>query len=95
MFNLKAGNHKVVLTSEQYSTKAAALGGIESVRRNATVDSNFLRKVAKNAANYFVLIAAHHQTIAKSEVYSSSAAMDKGIASVKANAPGATVKDHC
>jgi uncharacterized protein YegP (UPF0339 family) len=95
MFNLKAGNHEVILTSEQYTTKAAALAGIESVRKNATVDANFLRKVAKSAANYFVLIAANHQTIGKSEMYSSPAAMDKGIASVKVNAPVASLKDLC
>lgn len=35
MFNLKAGNGQVIATSEQYTTKAAALNGIESVKTNA------------------------------------------------------------
>ena len=47
MLNLKAGNHEVILTSELYTTKAACTGGIESVRKNAQVDANFTRKVAK------------------------------------------------
>ena len=34
-FNLKAGNGEVIATSESYTTKAAALGGIESVKKNA------------------------------------------------------------
>ena len=35
MFNLKAGNGQVIATSEHYTTKAAALNGIESVKTNA------------------------------------------------------------
>lgn len=41
MFNLKAGNGQIIATSEHYTTKAAALNGIESVKTNApdaTVD---------------------------------------------------------
>ena len=34
-FNLKAGNGEVIATSESYTTKAAALAGIESVKKNA------------------------------------------------------------
>lgn len=34
-FNLKAGNGEIIATSESYTTKAAALNGIDSVRRNA------------------------------------------------------------
>jgi uncharacterized protein YegP (UPF0339 family) len=35
-FRLKAGNGEVIATSEGYSSKSAALGGIESVRRSAS-----------------------------------------------------------
>jgi len=34
-FRLKAGNGEVIATSEGYSSKASALGGIDSVKRNA------------------------------------------------------------
>lgn len=34
-WNLKAGNGEVIATSEAYSSKSAAEGGIESVRNNA------------------------------------------------------------
>lgn len=34
-FNLKASNGQVIASSEGYSSKSSALGGIESVRTNA------------------------------------------------------------
>jgi uncharacterized protein len=34
MFNLKAGNGAISATSERYTTKAAAMAGIESVKNN-------------------------------------------------------------
>ena len=34
-FNLKAGNGEVIATSESYTTKAAALKGVDSVKKNA------------------------------------------------------------
>ena len=92
MFNLKAANHQVVLTSERYSSRAAAEAGIASVQTNASSDERFQRKTAKDDSPYFVLLAANGQTIGRSEMYSSTAAMEAGIASVKASAPAATTK---
>lgn len=37
-FCLKAGNGKVIATGESYSSKAAAMKGIESVKNNAGSD---------------------------------------------------------
>jgi uncharacterized protein YegP (UPF0339 family) len=34
-FRLKAGNGEVIATGESYKTKAAALSGIESIKKNA------------------------------------------------------------
>jgi len=34
-FRLKAGNGEIIATSESYTTKSAAQGGIESVKNNA------------------------------------------------------------
>ena len=93
-FNLLAGNNEKILTSETYESKAGAQNGIESVRRNATDDARYARKTAKDGSRYFTLTAANGQVIGTSETYSSAAAMENGIASVKANAPGATVIDR-
>ena len=92
-FNLKAGNGQVILSSEGYSTKAACENGIESVRKNSQDDSKFDRKTAKDGSPYFNLKASNGQVIGASEMYSSTSAMENGIASVKKNAPGAAVDD--
>ena len=92
-FNLRAGNHQVILTSESYSTKASALTGIESVRKNSQDDARFTRKKAKDGSAYFVLTAKNGETIGKSEMYTSAAGMENGIKSVASNAPGAKVVD--
>ncbi len=94
LFNLKAGNGEVILTSESYTTKQAALDSIVSVRANAALDERFERKTATNGQPFFVLKAANGQTLGKSEMYSSAAAMENGIASVKRNAPAAELDDN-
>jgi uncharacterized protein YegP (UPF0339 family) len=94
MFNLKAANGEVILTSESYKAKDDALDGIASVRKNAADDAHFERKVAKNGEPFFSLNAANGRILGKSELYSSKAAMEGGIASVKANAPDAKLDDH-
>jgi len=35
-FRLKAGNGEIIASGEAYETKAAALNGVESVKRNAS-----------------------------------------------------------
>lgn len=94
MFNLKAGNHEVILTSERYTAKASALGGIESVRRNSPSDARYQRKTASDGSPYFTLTGANGEVIGRSEMYSGTSARDNGIESVKANGPTPTVKDN-
>lgn len=93
MFNLKAGNGEVILTSELYHQKASAENGIESVKKNAPDDARYERKSSGKGDPYFVLKAGNGQIIGNSGMYSSTQAMESGIASVKANAPGADVSD--
>jgi uncharacterized protein YegP (UPF0339 family) len=93
MFNLKAVNGEVILTSELYKQKQSAIGGIESVKANAADDSRYQRKTAKNGQPFFVLTATNGEIIGKSEMYSSLAAMENGIQSVKNNGPVATTED--
>jgi uncharacterized protein YegP (UPF0339 family) len=93
MFNLKAANGQVILTSQMYERKDDALAGIQSVQANAGHDERFERKTASSGEPFFVLLAANRQQVGRSESYSSASAMENGIASVKANAPGAAVDD--
>lgn len=91
MFNLKAANHEVILTSEVYKQKASALAGIESVRASGAQDQNFEIKMSSKGEPDFVLKAANHEIIGKSERYSSEAAAKNGIESVKKNCGAARV----
>ena len=93
-FNLKAGNGQTILASEGYNAKASCENGIESVRVNSQNDDRFDRKTSSNGKPYFNLKAANGQIIGNSEMYETEAARDNGIASVKANAPDATVDDQ-
>lgn len=92
-FNLKAGNGQVILSSQGYTSKASAENGVTSVRSNAPIDERYAREVAKDGSPYFNLLAANGQIIGKSEMYTSVAARENGIASVKTNAPDATLVD--
>lgn len=95
MFNLKAGNHEIILTGETYSSKAAAQNGIASVQKNSPDDANYERKTASNGSPYFVLKSpANGQTLGRSEMYSSTSAMENGIASVKTNGPSGDIKEE-
>ncbi|RBL86466.1 hypothetical protein DDE05_10150 [Streptomyces cavourensis] len=94
LFNLKAANHEVILTSERYTTKTSAQEGIRSVQQNSPIDARYQRKTASDNSPYFTLTASNGQTIGRSEMYSSTSARDNGIASVKTNGPTTTVKDN-
>lgn len=91
-FNLKAGNHEVILTSLVYKSKEEALGGIDAVRRNASDPARFERKLAKDNSPYFVLLDESGKTIGRSEMYQASSAMENGIRSVMTNGPTTLVK---
>jgi uncharacterized protein YegP (UPF0339 family) len=90
-FNLTAKNGQVILSSEGYKAKAGCENGIESVKKNSQVDERFERKEAKDGHVFFTLEAANGEVIGKSEMYTTKAAMENGIESVKKNAPNADI----
>ena len=104
-FDLKAGNGEVIATSEVYTTEAACLKGIESVRANALVeveDQTVEPIEEKKHPKYelytdkagefrFRLKARNGEVIAQSEGYKAKASCENGIESVKKNAPEAEV----
>jgi uncharacterized protein YegP (UPF0339 family) len=92
-FNLLASNGQVILQSEMYETKASAMNGVESVKKNAAQDERYERLVSQSGKPYFVLKAGNHQVIGQSQQYESEAGRDNGIESVKKHAPEATVVD--
>ena len=92
-FNLKATNGQVILSSQGYATKASCTNGIESVKTNSQNDERFDRKTGKDGSTYFNLMATNGQVVGTSQMYSSPAAMENGIASIKTNAPDAPVEE--
>lgn len=93
-FVLKAGNGEIILNSELYRAKASAENGIASVQTNSPLDARYDRKTSANGKPYFTLKAANHEIIGTSQMYSSEAARDGGIESVKTNGPTKAIKDH-
>lgn len=93
MFNLKARNGEIILTSETYTSKQGCENGIESVKTNAPDDDNYNRKKSSNDKYYFTLETSNGKVIGKSEMYESTSGRDNGIESVKTNAPDAETVD--
>ena len=107
VFNLKAGNGEVITTSEVYTTEAACMKGVESVRKNAAEAKFEDQTVAEVAAVTnpkfemytdkagefrFRLKARNGEVIAASEGYKAKASCLNGIDSVRRNAPDAAVE---
>ncbi len=104
-FDLKAGNGEVIATSEVYTTEAACMKGIESVRNccggeieDQTVEEVVQQKHPKfemyldKAGEFrFRLKARNGEIIAVSEGYKAKSGCLNGIESVKKNAPEAEV----
>jgi uncharacterized protein len=85
MFNLKAENHQVILTSQVYEQKQSALDGIASVQANGPFSKNYEHKLSTASQPYFVLKAQNGEIIGNSQMYSSQAAAEAGISSVQIN----------
>ena len=99
-FDLKAGNGEVIATSEVYTTKAACLKGVESVKNNCvgdvedqTVEGYAKQKcpkfevyLDKKGEYRFRLKAINGQIIAVSEGYVKIASCMNGIESIRKNA---------
>ena len=107
VFNLKAGTGETIATSEVYTTEAACLKGVESVRKNAAdakLEDQTVAEVAavtnpkfemytdKAGEFRFRLKARNGEVIAASEGYKAKASCLNGIDSVRRNAPDAAVE---
>ena len=107
-FDLKATNGQVILTSEVYTTKAAAINGIESIRKNAPsanvenqteegfetmTHPKFEMYEDKGGEFRFRLKARNGEIIGTSEGYVAKASCINGIESVKKNAAEAEIEE--
>jgi uncharacterized protein YegP (UPF0339 family) len=100
-FDEKAGNGEVILTSEVYTSKAACLKGVNSVKKNAPTapvedqteeghktfsNPKFEIYVDKAGEFRFRLRARNGKSVGHSEGYTAMAGCKNGIESVRANA---------
>ena len=105
-FDLKATNGQVIATSEVYTSEAACIKGTESVAKCAAT-ANFADLTAgeqevahpkfemyqdKAGQFRFRLKARNGEIIATSEAYTTKAACENGIDSVRNNAPEAPIE---
>ncbi len=91
-FSLKIGSASV-LTGEAYTSKAACVNGIESVKKNASDEGRYRLTEAPDGRLRFALDAANGQAIAGSNHFDSVEARDTAIDFVTKNAPDAEVRD--
>lgn len=91
-WTLKASNGEKLMTSETYTTKQNCMDGIES-SKVCVGNGNFSKRTSVAGNPYFNQIANNFQVLGTSEMYSSTAARDLGIESVKRNAPTAIIED--
>ena len=94
MFTLNAANGQVILTSQQYATKAGATNGAKSVKTNGRRDECIDRRKARDGRGYFVVVATNKEIIGQSQRYKSGSGLRNGIASVQRNAPKAVIEDQ-
>lgn len=107
MFDLKAGNGEVIASSQVYSSEAACVNGIESVRKNApaavvedhtlenfeTIANPKFEVYKDKAGEYrFRLKARNGEIIAVSEGYKAKKSCDNGVESVRKNAGSTEVE---
>ena len=92
-FNLKAENNQVILSSQVYEQKQSALEGIASAQANGPDAKNFELKTSIADEPYFVLKAQNGLIIGTSQMYSSTAAAEAGIASVQTNSPSNEISE--
>jgi uncharacterized protein len=95
-FNLVAANGEIIGTSELYTTKQSAEGGVDGVMNALTAKpttgaastsgAKFENFKGADGQSYFRLRAGNGEIVLQSEGYSSKSAADKAITSVRTNA---------
>jgi uncharacterized protein YegP (UPF0339 family) len=82
-FDIFAKNGQVVLSSEHYTTEAAAWNGEFAVQDAAADAANFSILTSANGRFYFNLNASNGQIVGTSQMYGTREAASAGIASVQ------------
>jgi len=92
-FRLKADNGQTILSSEGYTSRAACLNGIASVKKNANDPKRITKSQTPGKMFRFAVIAANKEIIGISQNYKSESGRNNGIDSVARNAARAEITD--
>jgi len=92
-FRLKADNGQVILSSEGYTTRAACMNGIASVKKNSKDPKRINKTQTPGKLFRFAVTAGNSEIIGISQNYKSETGRDNGIDSVKRNADRAEIMD--
>ncbi len=84
-FRLKAANHRIILSSQAYGSRTAALNGVLSVCDNGENVARYELRDAANGETYFVLKARNGRVIGTSETYTTAYNAQRGADGVKRN----------
>jgi hypothetical protein len=87
-FNLFAQNGQVVLSSEAYTSEAAAWNGAFAVQDASLVATNFAIQTGTDGRFYFTLTADNGQVVGVSQMYTTKESAQAGIQSVQATLRG-------
>jgi uncharacterized protein YegP (UPF0339 family) len=90
-FNVHAKNGAIVLSSEQYTTEAAAFNGAFAVQAEGQNAAAYTLKENTSGGFYFTLKAQNGQIIGVSEQYTTRAAAASAITSLQSFLPTVTV----
>jgi len=90
-FNVHAKNGAIVLSSEQYTTEAAAFNGAFAVQAEGQDAANYAIKENTSGGYYFTLTAQNGQIIGMSQQYTTRAAATSAITSLKSFLPTVSV----
>jgi uncharacterized protein len=91
-FHLTASQGEIILASQRYASRANAEDGVAAVHASASLDSNYERRRASDGRSSFLLKSSNGRVVGTSEMYSSTSAMENGMAAVKRSAPDAVVE---
>lgn len=90
-FNVHAKNGQIVLSSEQYTTAAAAFNGAFAVQSEGQNAANYSLKENASGGFYFTLQALNGEVIGVSQQYTTRAAAASAIASLQSFLPTVVV----
>lgn len=78
-FHLQAANGEILLYSQTYETRTAALNGLLAVIANGTDEANYVTKQGQDHQHYVTLRARNHQVIASAEGYATAQSAKRAI----------------